>query len=526
VLVAVVSSVFLVASAAVAEAAPVGKLTFRDCLTGERASGPTPLGTGACSATAMGLTDDGNDLGLDNPESVAVSRDGRSLYVVSREDDALLRFDRNRDTGALTFAFCFTGEIESNEECETLPEASSQGADSGMDGPESVTVAPDGRSVYVTSRFDDSIFAFSRATTNSPNPIGFISPVGCVSGDSDTGPGGSGACSGQLPEAVSEGANSGFDDPKQKEVAISKDGEYVYAAGDLDDSVVRFNRDPSTSVLAFEFCFTGEEASGPDPPGSGACAAIPEIAANGQFSGLDGPRWVELSRDGRSLYVAADTDDAVARFSVNPTNGFLDWRQCVSGDEGTGSTGSDACTQLPNAAPNGTQSGLSLPRALALSDTHLYAVAANDGAIARFKLKRSGRPVFQGCLSADTDLGPGDLGVCKLTPVASEFNQNTGLDGMRDLEIKGRNLYTSAQFDAAVTTFNRDPQTGRITFARCITGESESNVSCAELATAAGNFGQNSGLEQVETVAVSRDGRNLYGGVEGDDAIARFKRKR
>jgi 6-phosphogluconolactonase (cycloisomerase 2 family) len=168
---------------------------------------------------------------------------------------------------------------------------------------------------------------------------------------------------------------------------------------------------------------------------------------------------------------------------------------------------------------------MSLPRAIAVSDEHLYLAAANDASIATFKLKRNGRPVFQRCLSADTDLGPGDLGVCANTPAAGEFQNDTGLDGMRDLEIKGRNLYASAQFDSSVVTFNRNPRTGRVGFARCITGETESNVACREAGVPAAG-GENSGLDEAETVAVSRDARFLYAGIERDDAIARFKRKR
>jgi hypothetical protein len=301
----------------------------------------------------------------------------------------------------------------------------------------------------------------------------------------------------------------------------------VYAAGDLDDSVVRFERDPATSALTFVDCFTGEVATG--SAGTQACTNLPQIAINGQYSGIDGPRWVELSRDGRSLYVAADQDDSVARFALNPNTGDLNWGQCVSGDEQTGPGGSGACTLAPDAGGDGSQTGMSLPRAIAVSGEHLYLVAANDVAITTFKLRRSGRPVFQRCLSADADLGPADLGVCGLTPTASVFPQDSGLDGMRDLEIKGRNLYASAQFDSSIVTFNRNPSNGKVSFARCRTGETNTGPTgtgaCAPMPLTTGS-GDDTGLGGVETVAVSKDGRSAYGGVEGDDAVARFMRKR
>ena len=226
-----------------------------------------PTGTGACLAEGPGLSTSGTLSGLDNPESVAVSPNGRSLYAVSRLSDALVRYKRDRDTGKLDYQYCFTGDTQMTVAgCEAIPEATSGGSGSGLDGLESVTVAPDGKSVYVTSRFDDSIFAFSR------QPSGFISPVGCISGDTNTGNLGTGACT-TIASATVGGDNSGLNDPKLKEVAISSDGEWLYAAGDFDDSVASFSRNPSTSALTYQGCVTGEVATG--PAGTNACAAQP-----------------------------------------------------------------------------------------------------------------------------------------------------------------------------------------------------------------------------------------------------------
>lgn len=502
--------------------AAVGELTYEGCLTTEEESGPGPVGTDACVEIANATDFGGVNTGLDNPESVAVSPDGRSLYAVSRLDDALMRFDRDPTTGELDFAYCFTGESESGGACEPIPSASPNGEDSGIDQPEAVTVAPDGKAVYITARFDDAVAAFKRKKT------GFISYVGCVSGDSDTGPAGSDACT-TAPSATPEGAGSGFDDPKQKEVAISRDGEWLYAASDLDDSVLRFKRDPATAVLDYRGCLTGEEATGPAPGGSGACKAIPEIGTGGANSGLDGPRWVELSRDGRSLFVTSDFDNAVARFKRNPDNGKLSWGECVSGDMESGPAGSDACSLIPTATPGGTGSGLNLPRALAVSRDQLYAAGSNDSSIARFKIKSTGKLAYKSCLSADSDFGPAGTGVCKLTPTANALASDTGLDQIRDLELSadGRFLYAAAQSDSAITTFKREHASGKVSFARCVSGDTDlgaAGTDACDTIPSAIQFGDNSGLGGVETVAVSLDGRSVYGGVEGDDAIARLTR--
>lgn len=500
-------------------AAKVGKLTYKECLTTEAESGPA--GSDACSSL---LTPNagGANTGLDNPESVAVSPDGRSLYAVAGDDDAVVRFDRNRRTGKLSFAFCFTGETQTSE-CQTIPSATSGGADSGIDDLEGVVVAPDGKGVYVTSRGDDSVATFKRKHS------GFISYVGCVSGDSNTGPLGTNACD-TVASATPGGLNSGFDDPKQKELAISPDGESLYAVAEGDDSVLRFRRDPATAKLTFRDCFTGETESG--PTGTGACDAIPFTASGGSASGLDAVRWVELSPDGHSLYADSDASDAIARFSRNPHNGKLEWRDCISGDDRTGPTGSDACRQIPSAAPFGTGSGLNFARALVASRKTVYSVGAVDYSLARFKRNiHTGKLTYKGCLSADTDLGPAGTGACSLTPTANAVGDNTGLSQMRDLELSadGRSIYASAQGDSSVVTFKRKPSTGAVSFARCITGDTDVGPSGSGACTAipaAVQFGLSSGLQGVETVAISPDGRSLYGGVADDDAVARFKRAR
>ena len=499
-----------------------GKLTYRDCITTETASGPA--GTGACLPGSPAISTDGTQTALDNPESVAVSPNDRSLYAVSRLSDSLVRYKRDRDTGELSYQSCVTGDTQITiVGCEAIADATPGGIGSGLDSPESVTVAPDGKSVYVTSRFDDSLYAFSRKAN------GFIMPVGCVSGNTNTGSLGTDACT-TIPNATAGGDNSGLNDPKLKEVAISRDGEWLYASGDLDDSVATFSRDPSTSVVTYEGCITGEVESG--PVGTNACpTTTDQVGFDGLYSGLNGPRWVELSRDGRSLYVAADNDDAVARLSRNPNTGAISWASCVSGNTQAGPLplGSGACSLLPEATDGGVASGIDLPRALTLAGGNLYAVGANDASLVQVKIKNSGRHRFVRCITASTDTGPGGSGACAAIRTASVNAASSGLDAIRDLEMKGRNLYTAAQNDDAVATFVRNRRTGGVRFQRCVTGNTgvgpTGSDACAQIpsATAAG---LNSGMDGLETIAVSRDGASLYGLAEQDDAIARFKRDR
>ena len=124
-------------------------------------------------------------------------------------------------------------------------------------------------------------------------------------------------------------------------------------------AVVRFTRDPATSILTFEDCITGEDASGPGPVGTDACSEIPTSRTGGEDSGLDAPRWAELGRGGRSLYVAADRDDAaIARFDRNLNTGELTYRDYITGEECGRTRGLGCCRALPVHAPLGVNSGL------------------------------------------------------------------------------------------------------------------------------------------------------------------------
>ena len=92
-----------------ASAAP-GTLEFKNCLTTELESGPVPDGgSGACGVIGT-PNSNGADTGLDNPESIAIARTGNPHMPSQANDDAVMRFNRNTKTGALSFAFCFTGE--------------------------------------------------------------------------------------------------------------------------------------------------------------------------------------------------------------------------------------------------------------------------------------------------------------------------------------------------------------------------------------------------------------------------------
>ncbi|KKM04276.1 hypothetical protein LCGC14_1765860, partial [marine sediment metagenome] len=190
--------------------------------------------------------------GLDGVWSVAVSPDGNHVYTASSSDDAVAVFSRDRATGELDFVQIFRD---------------GQGGMDGLNGANSVTVSPDGNHVYTASNDDDAVAVFSR--DGATGELNFVQ----ILRDGQGGVDGLG------------GANS---------VTVSPDGNHVYAAGISDDAVAVFSRDGATGELSFVQTLRDGQ---------------------GGVDGLDGVRSVTVSPDGKHVYAAGYSDDAVAVFS-------------------------------------------------------------------------------------------------------------------------------------------------------------------------------------------------------------------
>jgi 6-phosphogluconolactonase (cycloisomerase 2 family) len=139
--------------------------------------------------------------GLGGAVSLAVSGDGRFVYVAGREDDSLVVFARDANSGRLRF-------VESEREL-------------GF-GPTSLAIAPDGRHVYV-SGFDASAIAIYQRDAGS----GALTRTGTVR-DRD-----------EPAHALSSAAS----------VAVSPDGALVVAASYGEDALELFTRDSETGML-------------------------------------------------------------------------------------------------------------------------------------------------------------------------------------------------------------------------------------------------------------------------------------
>ena len=391
--------------------------------------------------------------------SPIVSPDGRSIYAAGYGDNALVRFKRDRTTGALAPKGCVAEPDGNIDHCaQTAKGLASIGA---------VAVSPNGRSVYAAGETANAIVRFKRNTTT-----GALTPKGCI-GDVDNN-----------PDACARTAK-GLGDPEG--IAISPDGRSVYVTAYNDESLVRFKRDRRSGALTPKGCIS-EVGAGNNPDHCGQ-----------RSGGLNEPYYgsVAVSPDGTSVYTAGSAGPSIGRFKRNTTTGALTPKGCIA----NATNNPEGCKQ--------TTTTLANPYVVALSSDgkSLYASDYFNSAVVRFRRKGTGALIPRGCV-ADTAHNPGG---CAQTA--------RGLYGNQWVAVSedGRSVYAAGTIDNAVVRLARDKATGAVAPRGCVADPANNLGACAQTA---------SGLDAVQTLALSDDGKSLYAAGTLDNAIVRFNRAR
>ncbi len=344
--------------------------------------------------------------GLFGVTDVAISPDGRNVYVGSA--DGLAIFDRNRAGGALTqkagAAGCLTRTGNQRGAQARTPGC---GRARGLSGASSVTVSPDGRTVYATSV---DVLAFDRdAATGELQQL--EGPAGCVAATSE---GADGARCIADPDV--DGATS---------IVVTPDSRQVYAASGTDaggaGAVAILDRDRRSGALT---------------PGRGSGGCISQDPACTSARGLRGAGAITLSADGANAYVVSFLGCAIVVFDRDASSGRLVQKPGAAGAANRHAS-SGACSNRRQGQAAGFTGG-----GIALSpDGRTLFVSARAGLAMYARDPRGGALAYKGCVSDDGEEKCEDVKVLNI-PISPVVGP------------RGRDLYVGVQGGDAVAAFD------------------------------------------------------------------------
>lgn len=261
-----------------ARAADTGDLSFTECISDNGGDGR--LGSdGLC----------GNGDALLGAIDIAVSPDGKHVYVASAGSNGVAWFSREEASGRLKQAGCVK-EVPREDRCISGV---------GLIGPSSITASPDGKHVYVTSRISDAVAVFARDAET-----GALAQTGCVSNN-----GSDGRCT---DGTALTGASS---------VVVSSDGAHAYVTADEVGAVTSYARDAATGVLTPQGCMVEVAVEG------GPCTANKALK-----SAAD----AVLTPDGKQLVVAGRHYGTLVVFGRDAATGALTQTGCLQVQEARG----------------------------------------------------------------------------------------------------------------------------------------------------------------------------------------------
>ncbi len=274
-----------------------------------------------------------------------------------------------------------------------------------MRGADVVVVSPDGRNVYVGAFFGNAVATFDR----DPASGALTQPAGA---------------SGCIAELANGGCAKGRALAAPEGLAISPDGDTVYAAGALSNSVVTLSRNASTGALSEALDGSGCIVDG----------GRPGCATGVQLSGANA---VDVSPDDGNAYVTSLFSDSATSFTAGGSGSL---------DQNPGTTG---CLVYLAAVGCSLGHALQAPEGVVVSPdgANVYAAAFESGAIA--VLDRDGdtggvmqKAGNQGCLARGSN---------------ADCKKGRALRGASSLAMSpdGRYLYATAFGSDAVTVFRR-----------------------------------------------------------------------
>jgi DNA-binding beta-propeller fold protein YncE len=236
-------------------AAAGGQLTYDGCISND--------GSGGLCVDAPGTP-------LSGADSVAVSPNGRSVYVASAASGTVTHFFA-APAGQISYDGCVSGDGSGGACAVASPDA--------LGSPTSVAVSPDGKSVYVAAAQPGAVSHFFAA------PAGQLTYDGCISND-----GSGGACA-NAPGSPLGTATS---------VAVSPDGSSVYVASPAASGTLSTFAVASGGQLTYSGCISSDGSDG-------ACTDAPGTS-------LQGVTRVAVSPNGNSVYAGSFSGGTITHF--------------------------------------------------------------------------------------------------------------------------------------------------------------------------------------------------------------------
>ena len=208
---------------------------------------------------------------LDGAAAVAISPDDGQVYVAAADVDTIANFSRAAD-GTLSLQQTLVNGAAGVE---------------GIGGVRDLALSLDGASLYAAGPFDDALAVFARNPSNGQLTFLEVQRDGVGGVDSLAG------CAA---------------------VAVSPDGNHVYAVADSDDAITAFQRDGTTGSLTM-------------------VQALHEGV--GGVDGLAGASAVAISADGAYVYALGRQDQAVTTFSRDASTGQLAYVETLQPSPGS-----------------------------------------------------------------------------------------------------------------------------------------------------------------------------------------------
>jgi 6-phosphogluconolactonase (cycloisomerase 2 family) len=330
------------------------------------------------------------DARLDAARDIEISDDGRFLYVAAQGANGVTVLGRDPTTGDLAF-------VQSQFDAQVDPLANG-GTVRGLVGASALALSPGGTHVYAVGSGGNSLAVFARDATTGQ--LRFLeAEVEAINDATDAG-----------------GIVTALDRPAG--VLVSGDGRQVYVAARFGNAVVVFNRDHDS--------------------GSAQYGQVSYVTSHrdGQLGieGLGGAYALVMGADGRHLYVASESDDAVVLFDRASDGSLTRRQQWTRGDAGL--PGMDGAQAI----------------ALSLDGTELYVAGFADSSVTVFARALADAPgVSAGALIPRQTIVDGDGAVTSMAgPVAF---------GLSPDEV---HVYVAANVDNAIVRFGRLAVTGQV----------------------------------------------------------------